>query len=215
VSRSSAVGLRAERRRRHHSLAREHILDAAERVFSRQGFHEATLREIAQRAEFSVGALYSFFAGKDDLFARVMERRGEAIVTVIEQAVHGRGTATEKLHAMVDGQVAYFRAHADFYLLFQRTLGASWWNLKTGLDEASYERYRTAIGLEAALFAEGVASGEFRAADPETLGAVFSGIIQAYLAHWIFSMDGRGRSPVDESFPLSELHALVDRAFLA
>lgn len=208
------AGLRAQRRRQHDSLSREHILDAAELVFAEKGFHEATLKEIAEQAEFSVGALYGFFEGKDDLFAKVIERRGSAIVTIIEDAVGGTGSATEKLHALVDAQFRYFRDHHRFYLLLQRTIGASWWNLKAGLDEASFERYRKAIALEATVFADGVDTGEFRAADPETMSVLFSGIMQAYLAHWIFSMNTGGDSPVARAFPLTELHALVDRAFL-
>ncbi|MGH9015918.1 MAG: TetR/AcrR family transcriptional regulator [Acidimicrobiia bacterium] len=208
------ASLREQRRRQHDSLSREHILDAAEAVFSEKGFHEATLKEIAEQAEFSVGALYGFFQGKDDLFAKVMERRGSAIVDVIEAAVTQGGSATDKLHALVDAQLRYFREYHRFYLLLQRTIGASWWNLKAGLDEASFDRYRRAIALEATVFAQGVGTGEFREADPETMGVLFSGIMQAYLAHWIFSMDKQGDSPVARDFPLDELHALVDRAFL-
>jgi TetR/AcrR family transcriptional regulator len=211
---SETTSPRAERRRRHDALSREHILDAAEKVFARKGFHDATLKEIAERAEFSVGALYGFFDGKDDLFARVVERRGAAVVDLIGRAIEQGGTATEKLHALVDAQFAYFREHHVFYLLLQRTIGWSWWNLKAGLDEASFERYRRAIELEAKVFAEGVATGEFIDADPETMGVLFSGIMQAYLAHWIFSIDREGNSPVTRAFPLAELHTLVDRAFL-
>jgi TetR/AcrR family transcriptional regulator len=214
VSPGDAAGLRVQRRRQHDSISREHILDAAEEVFGNKGFHAATLKEIAERAEFSVGALYGFFEGKDDLFAKVMERRGSDIVAVIEAAVGRTGTATEKLHALVDGQLRYFREHHLFYTLLQRTIGASWWNLKASLDEASFERYQKAIALEALVFAEGVESGEFRHSDPETMGVLFSGIIQAYLAHWIFSMDATGDSPVARAFPVDELHALIDRAFL-
>lgn len=212
---ASGAGLRAQRRREHDSISREHILDAAELVFARKGFHEATLKEIAQRAEFSVGALYGFFEGKDDLFAKVMERRGSAIVEVIERAVSQGGSATEKLHALVDGQFAYFREHHRFWLLLQRTIGFSWLNFSVRIDAASFERYRKAIALEAKLFAEGVANGEFVDADPETMGELFSGIMQSYLAHWIMGMDERGESKVTKAFPLDDLHALVDRAFLA
>lgn len=211
--RSADLGLREARRRQHDTLAREHILDAAERVFARKGFHEATLKQIAEQAEFSVGALYAFFDGKDDLFARVIERRGVAIVQEIERAVHAEGSATAKLHALVDAQLRYFQEHHEFYLLLQRTMGASWWNLKASLDEASFERYRRAIALEAKVFSEGVESGEFRDEDSETMGVLLSGLMQAYLAHWIFAMDRRGTSPVADAYTVQQLHALVDRAF--
>ena len=61
---------RKERERERH---RREMLEAAERVFVRKGYHDATVEEIAQEAEFAVGTLYNFFKGKDDLYARVVE----------------------------------------------------------------------------------------------------------------------------------------------
>ncbi|MHB8669121.1 MAG: TetR/AcrR family transcriptional regulator [Acidimicrobiales bacterium] len=208
------TSLREVRRRQHDGLSREHILDAAEHVFSRKGFHEATLKEIAEQAEFSVGALYGFFEGKDDLFAQVMERHGTAFVALVQEAVDSNATAAEKLHALVQTHFAYFGTHHDFYHLLQRTIGVAFWNLKANLDEASFERYRKAINLEAKIFKQGVEGGEFRDEDPETLANLFSGLMQAYLAHWIFNMDENGHSPVDERYPMKALHDLIDRAFL-
>jgi AcrR family transcriptional regulator len=49
------------------------LIEAATKVVARRGFHAATVDEIAQEAGFSVGALYSNFAGKDDLFLAVFD----------------------------------------------------------------------------------------------------------------------------------------------
>lgn len=57
--------LTPERRRQ---MTREHLLSAAAQVFSERGFHGASLDEVAARAGFSKGAVYSNFASKDDLF---------------------------------------------------------------------------------------------------------------------------------------------------
>ena len=46
---------REQRRLQHQDLSRGQLLDAAEEVFGRKGFHEATLKEVAELAEFSVG----------------------------------------------------------------------------------------------------------------------------------------------------------------
>src|SRR6476646_9106618 len=67
---------RQERRLLHQDLSRTQLLDAAEEVFGRKGFHDTTLKEIADLAEFSVGSVYSFFENKDDLFLNVFLRRG-------------------------------------------------------------------------------------------------------------------------------------------
>jgi AcrR family transcriptional regulator len=52
---------------------RSDIAAAARRVFLVRGFHPASLDEIAEEAGYTKGAVYSNFAGKDDLFLAVLE----------------------------------------------------------------------------------------------------------------------------------------------
>jgi AcrR family transcriptional regulator len=51
----------------------ERLVEAATKVVARRGFHAATVDEIADEAGFSIGALYSNFDGKDDLFLAVFD----------------------------------------------------------------------------------------------------------------------------------------------
>ncbi len=53
---------------------REHILDAAELCFARAGFHRTTMQDICKEAQISPGALYVYFASKEDLIAGIAER---------------------------------------------------------------------------------------------------------------------------------------------
>lgn len=53
---------------------RAHILDAAEMCFARAGFHRTTMQDICREAEISPGALYVYFASKEDLIAGLAER---------------------------------------------------------------------------------------------------------------------------------------------
>ena len=55
------------------AATQERLVEAATRVVARRGFHAATVDEIAEEAGFSVGALYSNFDGKDDLFLAVFD----------------------------------------------------------------------------------------------------------------------------------------------
>jgi AcrR family transcriptional regulator len=54
---------------------RTELIAAARRVFMRRGFHAASLEEIAEEAGFTKGAVYSNFAGKDDLFLAVLDEQ--------------------------------------------------------------------------------------------------------------------------------------------
>lgn len=51
------------------------ILDAAQAVFSEQGFEKTQLEEVAARAGFTRGAIYAHYASKEDLFLALMEQR--------------------------------------------------------------------------------------------------------------------------------------------
>jgi AcrR family transcriptional regulator len=53
---------------------RTHILDAAERRFSRAGFHRTTMQDVAAEAGMSPGNLYRYFPSKDALVAGLCER---------------------------------------------------------------------------------------------------------------------------------------------
>lgn len=52
---------------------RREIIQAARDIFSQRGFTQATLDEIAERAEFGKGTLYNYFPSKDDLFHAVIQ----------------------------------------------------------------------------------------------------------------------------------------------
>ncbi|MCH2133061.1 MAG: TetR/AcrR family transcriptional regulator [Phycisphaerales bacterium] len=63
---------------------RDSILDAAELVFVRSGYHGTTTRDLAQACGVTEPVLYRHFAGKDDLFVAVVTRMiDDAIDTVM------------------------------------------------------------------------------------------------------------------------------------
>jgi AcrR family transcriptional regulator len=53
---------------------RERLLDAASRVFARDGFLAATLDEVSEEAGLTKGAIYSNFQSKEDLFLALLDR---------------------------------------------------------------------------------------------------------------------------------------------
>jgi AcrR family transcriptional regulator len=67
-------------------ITRGRLLKAASRVFGRRGYHDASLREIAEEAGVSKGALYYNFASKDDLFLALLDARMQERLEEIEVA---------------------------------------------------------------------------------------------------------------------------------
>lgn len=70
---------------------RRRLLDAAAVTFARKGFAAASVEEIAEQAGFSVGAVYSNFSGKEELFAELMAERAAGRVETVAEALRSAG----------------------------------------------------------------------------------------------------------------------------
>ncbi len=55
------------------AVSREHILDAARRLFAEHGFEGTSLRQVARAAGVDPAMIHHFFKGKDELFALSVE----------------------------------------------------------------------------------------------------------------------------------------------
>jgi AcrR family transcriptional regulator len=79
---------------------RERLLEAAGRLFHRDGFSATSLEDIAEKAGVSVGAAYSNFAGKEELFLSFVERYRN-VVDISAFADRSR-PADEHIHQFAD-----------------------------------------------------------------------------------------------------------------
>ena len=211
---ASAKSRREDRRIRHQDLARNQFLDSAEEVFGRKGFHETTLKEIAELAEFSVGSVYSFFANKDDLFRQIFLRRGGQFMEEFDALLAEAGDDPEaQLRGLVDFQVGFYRRHKHFGRLFLRNSSAALLSDDRMIDRAMMDNFEAAMESQAAIFRLGQERGVFRSGDPQVLARLFSGIISAFQA-----LDPEVISDSAEpgvGYPVDELHDVVRAAFAA
>lgn len=111
---------RAENQARTRAL----LLDAAARTFARKGYAAASVDEIAAAAGFSVGAVYSNFSGKEQLFAELMaERASGRIDRVVDTLTEGRRETGEPLRALgrmlieiADKDIEFEAIQSEFWL---------------------------------------------------------------------------------------------------
>ncbi|WIB59490.1 TetR/AcrR family transcriptional regulator [Curtobacterium sp. MCLR17_007] len=74
---------------------RERLLTAGAAVFAEHGVHEARLDDVAARAGFSKGAVYSNFSSKEDLLAQVMQRATNLVLGSLDDLVSEDVAATD------------------------------------------------------------------------------------------------------------------------
>jgi AcrR family transcriptional regulator len=96
---------------------RAQLIDAAAGVFARRGFQAATIEEIAEEAGYSHGAVYSNFAGKEDLFLAVFEQYMSQRVAEVARAAEFEGSFAERARAGADQWMQRFADDRDTFLL--------------------------------------------------------------------------------------------------
>ena len=105
----------AERRDREREMRRQHIVEAAERVFLERGAVNATMGDVAAAAELSKGTLYLYFASKDELYVAMSARTLEMLVEQVDAATPdaAAGTGLEALTAMMGAHQTFVRRHPE------------------------------------------------------------------------------------------------------
>jgi AcrR family transcriptional regulator len=211
-----ATSRRDERRAQHQELSRNQLLDAAEEVFGTKGYHAATLKEVADRAEFSVGSVYSFFGSKEDLFLQVFLRRGDAFLAGARDVVAVDRPPMERLRALVRFEVGFFRRHPHFGRLYLRTASlARPLPGRTGdtAGEPGVQTFHDTIDLQVQVLVEGQRAGAVRDGDPAALLGLLSGLVLAFIA--LDPAVVSGGADDGELLPLDTLVDMVVKAFEA
>ena len=175
---------REEARRARNDVYRQHIFEAAERVFAERGFEAAKVQEISRLAGLSMGTIYAIFPSKAELFRAILEERGSELLALVQGVAARQAPARESLAALIERYIGYFLAHPSF-LQMQLRSGTSWALGPTAGTEIQVEHWRSIHALQAEIFRRGIAEGVFVEEDPAYLARLFSVMDQVLLADWV------------------------------
>jgi len=171
------------RLQRRSEARRAEILRAAARVFRRMGLAAAGMREIADEADLSIGNLYYYFSGKDEILLYCQERTLEHMLAAVEAARAMPASSAERLravlrahvHAMLD-ELEGATAHLEVEALPEK--------LRAPVIEKR-DRYEAAVR---ALVVDGMRAGEFARVDAPLVTRAMLGAVN-WSARW-FRPDG-------------------------
>lgn len=184
------------RRDRNRLRNRGQILAAALSVFSEKGYHEASIQEIADRADFAVSTLYSLFESKENLYKASYTDLARRCGRIFDEAMERGGNEYEKLVNFMRAKGEIFRENPDGIRLFQHEL----FSVRTETEsEPGYrirEVYHRFMIRIADLFASGIRTGLFREHDPHMLAIALDGLTNEFALR---SMEDPDRYPYLEN----------------
>ena len=173
------------RRQREKMRHRREILQAALDLFAERGYHNVSMRDIAERAEFGVGTLYNFFENKEDLYKALVMDQAERFHVALLKAIEEGRDEYEKILNFIHAKGQVFMAGTKAVrLYFAETRGASF-NIKAGLETKIREMYEHFLHKLAAVFASGIEKGIFRKEDPYYLAVALDSVTNAFLFCWL------------------------------
>jgi TetR/AcrR family transcriptional regulator, fatty acid metabolism regulator protein len=168
------------------------ILDAAVRVFARQGFHTCRVSDIADEAGVAYGLVYHYFESKDQILDTLFLERWDVMLDAIAEVDASPRSPREKLEAIAAFIVDSYRHDPELMkvIIVEVTRAANTFGL-THLD-----KIREAYAKIAAIVSRAQADGVFRdEVSPEFAALAFYGSIEQVLTGWIF--DSRPVSDAD------------------
>ena len=180
------------RRQREKLRQRQEILATALDLFSQKGYHNVSMHEIAEKAEFATGTLYKFFQNKEDLYKTIVLERCDDFEAALSRALEQPADEVEKLRRYVRFRGERFKNNLPFVRLFLAESRGIGFNLKAGVDDEVRERYYAILKRLASVFASGIARKRFRKiADPYYLAVALDSVLDASLLLWLDDPEGR------------------------
>jgi AcrR family transcriptional regulator len=159
------------------------ILDAAVRVFARQGFHTCRVSDIADEAGVAYGLVYHYFSSKEEILDTLFLERWGVMLAAIAEADATELEPRQKLHAVASFIVDSYRHDPDLMkvIIVEVTRAAN------TFGRTHIAKIREAYAQIASIVERAQADGVFRAeVTPEYAAMAFYGTVEQVLTGWIF-----------------------------
>ena len=165
------------------------ILDAAMRVFARQGFHTCRVSDIADEAGVAYGLLYHYFPSKDEVLNTLFLERWGVMLEMIREVDREPIPVRAKLATIASFIVDSYRRDPDLMkvIIVDVTRAAN------SFGQTHLGQIREAYRLIGEIVTKAQREGIFKAdIDAEFAALAFYGAIEQMLTGWIFGLLPRG-----------------------
>ncbi|WP_246027761.1 TetR/AcrR family transcriptional regulator [Paenibacillus xylaniclasticus] len=134
---------------------KQKIVEAAYALFTEVGFEQATMEQIAEKADVAKGTLFNHFANKNALLAHFGEKRVKLIKEAIEQRISEADGAVNKLYAIFDAMADVHEEDRLYVSLFMHEFMYRY-------TFGERKNYNEAMAAIEEVIKNGIASGELR-----------------------------------------------------
>ena len=191
------------RRERERLWQKEEILTAALKLFSAKGFHNVSMREIAEESEFSIGSLYNFFESKESLFSELMRSCVCRTSEILLPTLNSKDNEKRKISAYIQAHRQILETNYQAIKLYFSKSMAFNMSLRTELSEKVNQEHRRVLEKLSEVFASGMGKGIFRNLDSWSTTLLFSAMLESLVFGFVEDSD---ETSIDDR--ISEIESL-------
>ena len=205
--------LRKERKRHREQENKQFILNAAENVFAKRGYAQATMDDVADAAQFSKATLYRYFKSKQEMFMEIILNNFDEAYRNSIKIQEKDKNSSEKLRELIHYILGYYQRkknlsrifimeHSAMKKLLNIDVSKQGWhaNHHPQVPQALRKKLEKIFNVMVAIVEGGIRSGEFRDMDPKEVCYILSALLRGF--HF--------KGPVREKeFTLSESTNLI------
>ena len=172
------------------------ILDAAVRVFAREGFHTCRVSDIADEAGVAYGLVYHYFKSKDQVLDTLFLERWDILLEAIRHTDALEIPADEKLHQIAGFIIDSYRHDPDLMkvIIVEVTRAAN------SFGAVHIGKIGEAYALIRGVVEKAQQSGEFKDTIPAEFAVMaFYGAIEQVLTGWIFGLLDEGEDAYEQA----------------
>jgi AcrR family transcriptional regulator len=156
------------------------ILEAAVRVFARDGYHTSRVGDIAEEAGIAHGLLYHYFPSKEDVLTTIFRENWGQLIEAFHRVEESDEPADEQLRGIAKILLRSWRHDPDLVRVMVREVARSP-HLQSQVDEV-----REVFTTIQRVIERGQADGVFRAGlDPQLASWIFYGALEELLTGWV------------------------------
>lgn len=160
------------------------IINAAEDVFTKRGFDEARMDDIAEETGLSKGTLYLYFKSKDDLIIAILDRMFQREFTQFEKLDLDEQSAVDTVWKLTDRLATDILRMLRLIPIVYQFLALAFRNkyVQTALKKY-INRY---LDILVPIIQRGIDSGEFRPMDAREVAITMGAVIEGTLLLWVY-----------------------------
>jgi AcrR family transcriptional regulator len=206
----------AERREREKRHRIELIMDAALRVFAEKGLKDATIDDVAEKAELSKGTIYLYFKSKEHLYFAIDMRAGQMLRERFEKSSNSANSGLEKVRAIGRAYYQFCFDYPNYFtaMLYVGSMDAA--TFRTVAEEMLPGGAKGYKETSLAVLAEAIKTGHNDGSIAEDFNPWVMSVLLWAISNGVIGMiKNRGDVlkllglPIDELYPAKEL--LVER----